>query len=452
MTKAAFVTLGCKVNQYDSQSMQSVMRRNGYTLVPEDSPADVYIINTCTVTNFSDRKARQLIGKTARQNPDAKVLVTGCYAESAKESIEQIPKVARVFGNKEKGDILTFLEDLELSPATPTDTPVSLCDELEAPLTTPAPPWTGERTRALLKVQDGCSAFCSFCIIPYVRGRMQSRPLPEIIEEARNFAAEGYKEVVITGIHLGSYGKDVKKQVSLVHILDALSEIDGIERIRIGSLEPMDFSLSTVDAMARFPKLMPHFHLPLQAGADSTLERMRRRYTTAEYAALVHRIRERFIDATITSDLMVGFPGETDAHFEASLAFVEKMGFSQLHVFRYSPRSGTPAATFQNPVPGDVASDRSRAMIEVGIRTGAAFRATMAGKTARVLVERTPERDGFFSGYTENYLRTLVKVPERAVGEIIDVRLGGVEGELLTSELLDPSLFLSPPPLLQLLP
>jgi threonylcarbamoyladenosine tRNA methylthiotransferase MtaB len=437
MTKAAFVTLGCKVNQYESQSMQSTLRRNGYTLVGEESPADVYIINTCTVTNFSDRKARQLVRKTTRANPDARVIVTGCYAESAKEVIEEIPEVSLVFGNKEKTNILDYLEDLDLPAPAPASAPQSSCDTLESEAPLAPPP--GQRTRALLKVQDGCSAFCSFCIIPYVRGKMTSRPLPEIVEEARLFATEGFQEVVLTGIHLGSYGLDVRRTVSLGDILEQISPIEGIKRIRIGSLEPMDFSNEMVDALAAHPKLMPHFHLPLQAGHDRTLERMRRRYTTAQYAELVAHIRRCFHNATVTSDIMVGFPGETDQEFNHSLNFVEQVGFSQLHVFRYSPRDGTPAATYPDQIQGDVAAARSAAMMKVGQKTGAAFREKMLGQTCHVLVERSEERPGVFSGYTENYLRTLVEVPERFVGQIVPVKLSGVDGDFMTSEVLGSS-------------
>ena len=436
MPRATLVTLGCKVNQYESQMMQSKLRRTGYTLVDETNPADLVIINSCTVTNFSDRKARQLVRRATRANPDAKVIVTGCYAESGKKELENIPGVAKVFGNKEKYSLLNHLEELELPTEVPNSTATSHCEEQLDSFNELEGNQPNHRTRALLKVQDGCSAFCTFCIIPYVRGRMQSRPLDEIVAETHEFANEGFAEVVLTGIHLGSYGKDIKKRASLTDIVRSIHGIDGIRRIRIGSLEPMDFSPAIVDELSEFPKLMPHFHLPIQAGSDSTLKRMHRRYTTEEYASLVSRIRTCFSHAAITTDVMVGFPGETDEDFADSLSFCETMKFTQMHVFRYSPRDGTPAAKYPNQIPGSVANSRSQAMIKMGNETAKAFRHEMIGKEMNVLVERSTDDNGLLCGYTENYIRTAVEVEPRFIGRIVPVRLTGIDGEIMTSELL----------------
>ena len=293
----------------------------------------------------------------------------------------------------------------------------------------------GKHTRALIKVQDGCSAFCTYCIIPYVRGRMTSRPLPDIVQEAKQIAANGYKEIVITGVHLGAYGLDIGRQTTIAEILEHIHPIDGIERIRFSSIEAMNFPPDLVDRMAALPKCMPHFHLPLQAGSDRILRQMRRRYTRTEFSRLVEKLRTSFPDVGITTDVMVGFPGETDADFEDSLQFVEEIGFNQLHVFRYSPRRGTPAADYSDHVPPHVSAERSKTMIALGKRLGVDFRKRMLGKTMGVLVEESREGvDGHLAGFTENYLRVLTDVPDSAVNRILPVKLTALEGEFIRAE------------------
>ena len=408
MPTAALITLGCKVNQYDTQAMQEVMLRNGYTVVGENDPADVCIINTCTVTNAADQKARQVIRRAIRKNPDTEVLVTGCYAESDREAIEAIPGVSLVFGNREKADLQKYLDlvheswrEKDRSPLLQID-PVHHDAVREHANFSMSVSEAGKHTRALIKVQDGCSAFCTYCIIPYVRGRMTSRPLPDIVQEAQQIAANGYKEIVITGVHLGAYGLDIGRQGTIADILEHIHPIDGIERIRFSSIEAMNFPPDLVDRMAALPKCMPHFHLPLQAGSDKVLRQMRRRYTRAEFSRLVEKLRTSFPDVGITTDVMVGFPGETDADFEDSLQFVEEIGFNQLHVFRYSPRRGTPAADYSDHVPPHVSAERSKAMIALGKQLGVEFRERMLGKTMNVLVEESREgADGHLAGFTE---------------------------------------------------
>ena len=479
MKTAKLITMGCKVNQYDTQSMQETLLHNGYTVVEDTPRADLYLINTCTVTNAADQKARQVIRRALRENPDAKVLVTGCYAESDRGAIEQIPGVTCVFGNREKADFQTYLDALDAeigrrdipvpTPSGRRDLPVSTPADL--PRSTPKTllplqpvqhdavreharfssgvSSAGKRTRALIKVQDGCSAFCTYCIIPYVRGRMTSRPLADIVEEARRIADNGIKEIVITGVHLGAYGLDTGRDKNIADILERIHGIDGIARIRFSSIEPMYFPDILAERMAALPKCMPHFHLPLQSGSDNILRRMRRRYTTAQFAYLVEKLRTLFTDDVgMTTDIMVGFPGESEADFETSLGFVEQIGFSQLHVFRYSPRKGTPAATYEDAVSPHVSAARSREMIQLGERLGTAFRRRMLGKHAELLVEdsREGKAQNHLTGFTDNYLRVLVDTPDSStktgpktwpkvwINDILRVKLTAMEGEFLYAQ------------------
>ena len=445
MKTAKLITMGCKVNQYDTQSMREVLRRNGYTVLDDENSrqqADLYLINTCTVTNVADQKARQAIRRAIRQQPNAKVLVTGCYAESDREAIEDIPGVTFVFGNREKADFQHYLDLLHAETPAPTETVADMSNPFlsiepvrhdaireHARFSTGVSD-AGKRTRALIKVQDGCSAFCTYCIIPYVRGRMTSRPLDDIAEEAHRIADSGIKEIVITGVHLGAYGMDTGRDRDIADILARIHDIEGIERIRFSSIEPMYFPDSLAERMAALPKCMPHFHLPVQAGSDDILRQMRRRYTTADFAHLVENLRRVFgDDVGITTDIMVGFPGETDAHFEESCRFVEDIGFSQLHVFRYSPRKGTPAATYPDQVSPHISAARSQEMIARGERLNTAFRQRMLGKQKTVLIEASREGESNrLAGFTDNYLRVLVDAPESAINKIQRVTLGSLEG------------------------
>ena len=457
MKTVKLITMGCKVNQYDTQSMQETLLHNGYAVVEDTPRADLYVINTCTVTNTADRKARQVIRRALRENPDAKVLVTGCYAESDRGAIEQIPGVTLVFGNREKADFQTYLDALD-AEMLPSERSVGACPSPSASrvsgktLLSVHPVQhdavreharfssgvssAGKRTRALIKVQDGCSAFCTYCIIPYVRGRMTSRPLADIVEEARRIADNGIKEIVITGVHLGAYGLDTGRDKTIADILERIHEIEGIARIRFSSIEPMYFPDILAERMAALPKCMPHFHLPVQSGSDNVLQRMRRRYTTAQFAHLVEKLRTLFTDDVgMTTDIMVGFPGETDADFETSLRFVEQIGFSQLHVFRYSPRKGTPAATYEAQVPPHVSAARSRAMMQLGERLGTAFRRRMLGKRAELLVEDSREgKAQHLAGFTDNYLRVLVDTPNSSINHILRVKLTAMDGEFLYAQ------------------
>lgn len=432
MKTAKLITMGCKVNQYDTQSMRETLVRNGYAIVDETQVADLYLINTCTVTNAADQKARQAVRKAIRQNPNAEVLVTGCYAESDRKAIEQIPGVTIVFGNREKADFQTYLDKLHSKTELQIQ-PVQHDAVREHARFSGGVSSAGKRTRALIKVQDGCSAFCTYCIIPYVRGRMTSRPLSNIVDEAQRIAESGIKEIVITGVHLGAYGQDTGRDKDIADILEHIHGIDGIERIRFSSIEPMYFPDILSERMSVLPKCMPHFHIPIQAGSDKVLRDMRRRYSTSQFAYLVENLRSRFTDDVgITTDIMVGFPGETDADFQESLKFVEEIGFSQLHVFRYSPRKGTPAATYPNQVPSQVSASRSREMIELGKEMSKSFRKRMLGKYKNVLVEESREGEKKqLAGFTDNYLRVLMDVPDSAINKVIKVKLTSSDNEFI---------------------
>ena len=432
MKTAKLITMGCKVNQYDTQSMRETLVRNGYAIVDDTQPADLYLINTCTVTNTADQKARQTIRRAIRQNPNAKVFVTGCYAESDRKAIEEIPGVTCVFGNREKADFQNYIDTLHTETLLEIQ-PVQHDAIREHARFSSGVSSAGKRTRALIKVQDGCSAFCTYCIIPYVRGRMTSRPLEAIADEARRIADSGIKEIVITGVHLGAYGLDTGRDKDIADILERIHGIAGIARIRFSSIEPMYFPDILSERMAALPKCMPHFHIPIQSGTDNVLRRMRRRYTTTQFAYLVEKLRTQFTDDVgITTDIMVGFPGETDTDFKETLQFVEDIGFSQLHVFRYSPRKGTPAATYPDQVPPHVSAERSRAMHALGERLGTAFRQKMLGKQKDVLIEDSREgKKNRLAGFTDNYLRVLADVPETAINQILRVKLVALDDEFV---------------------
>ena len=474
MSKIAFITLGCKVNQYDTQRMRELARQNGYMVVTETEQADIYVVNTCTVTHTSDRKARRAIRKIITQHPDAKVIVTGCYADSDRQALEKIAGVALVFGNRDKDRLVEYLHQLnefadnvtpkvtllranggeggggrsnlngvnyKTKPSVDSDiikttcTPVMSLRAKRSNLNK-ANAFDG-RTRALVKVQDGCNTFCTYCIVPYVRGRISSRPLNDIIREVEVLARNGYKEVVITGVHLGAYGKDMRNDITVADILEHIHQVDGIERIRLSSIEPMDVPDDFIERVAHLPKCAPHFHLPLQSGNDEILRRMGRRYTVAEYARLVEKLRATFSDVGITTDIMVGFPGETDAQFTDTYNFIQTMAFSRLHVFRYSPREGTPAARYPDQVPPHISTARGECIRKLGDRLAEAFRMNMLGKEMEVLVEESREgTENLLAGFTGNYIRVLMDVPNSMINQMVRVRLteltdGFMRGEII---------------------
>lgn len=415
----AVCTLGCKVNQYDTDAVLAQFKDAGYEVVDFDQVADVYLINTCTVTNTGDRKSRQMIRRAHRSNPKARVVVMGCLAQASPDEVVEIEGVSLVVGTHQRQDLLRLVESLPDESHQPVSAVVddifAVDDFEELPVST----FEG-RTRAALKIQDGCDQFCAYCRVPYARGKPRSRKLSAVVEQAEEIVQKGYQEIVLTGVHLGAYGQDLRPQLHLADAIAALLPIKGLERIRISSIDPHEITPALLDLVAHEHKVCPHLHIPLQSGSDAVLKRMRRRYTTSEYRRVVEQAYAMVPDLAVTTDVIVGFPGETDAEFEETLQFVESTGFSRLHVFRYSRRSGTPAARFPNQIPSSVKEERSRALISLGERLAARFHSRFVGRALSVLVEEVGA--GRAEGLTGNYVRVEFPAESDAlVGKIVQV-------------------------------
>lgn len=414
MKRIALHNLGCKVNGYEMDVMQQKLKENGYEIVQFDEPADIYIINTCTVTNIADQKSRQMLHRAKKQNPDAVVVAAGCYVQTGERAIAGDASIDLVVGNNRKKDIVRILEeyfaakennilsseDKTLQNRTVID--INHTDEYEEMQLTS----TREHTRAYVKIQDGCNQFCSYCIIPYARGRARSRREEDIMTEVSGIAAQGYKEIVLTGIHISSYGID-RGERELLRLLKKLNEIDGLERIRLGSLEPGIITEEFAHEISMLSKVCPHFHLSLQSGCDETLRRMNRHYTTREYLEKVEILRKYFDKPAITTDVIVGFPGETETEFACTEAFLKEVNFYELHVFKYSKRQGTRAAAMDNQVTGSVKSERSNRLIQLSDRMSKEYRQSMLGKEEEVLFEDVKEIEGlnYQIGHTRRYIR-----------------------------------------------
>ncbi|RKO66220.1 tRNA (N(6)-L-threonylcarbamoyladenosine(37)-C(2))-methylthiotransferase MtaB [Desulfofundulus salinus] len=423
----AVTTLGCKVNQYESAALVTLFRERGYKVVDFSEPADIYVINTCTVTHLGDRKSRQLIRRATRNNPHARVVVTGCYAQTSPEEVLSIPGVDLVVGTRDKSRIVDLVEELESRKEGPLAVVRDVfADQDYEELPVPALP---SRVRAFLKIQEGCNNYCAYCIIPYARGPLRSRDPENVLAEARRLVAGGFKELVLTGIHTGAYGQDRPGDLDLAGLVERLAEIPGLVRLRLSSVEPMDITDKLVDTMATRPNVCRHLHIPLQSGDDTVLARMRRHYTTAWFRELVQRVRERMPGIAITTDIIVGFPGETDGQFENTFNFVREMALARLHVFKYSPRQGTAAASFPDQISAPVKEARSRRLIALGDELARSFAAKHIGQEVQVLVEEElPEKEGFFAGLTDNYLRVIFPARKNLVGELVTVRVEGIEG------------------------
>lgn len=429
--RVAFHTLGCKVNQYDTEAMAEVFRRGGYSTVSFDYPADVYVINTCTVTHESDRKSRQLIRRARRLNPDAVVVVAGCYPQVAPDEARRIDGVDLVIGNQDRGRILELVEGLmdaggrragaHAVSAVGKIFRVREFEELGIA------GFSG-RTRAPVKVQEGCNEFCTYCIIPYARGRPRSRRPEAVREEVERLAEAGFKEVVLTGIHLGAYGRDLPNRPTLAGLLRLIHDVPGIIRIRISSIEPMDVAEDLLFAAAELPKVCHHLHLPLQSGSDTVLQRMKRRYSTADFRRLVAAARRAMPDVAISTDVIAGFPGEREEDHRATMGFVEEMGFTRLHVFPYSPRAGTPAASFPDQLPPSERDRRARELIDLGSRLSLAYHQTFLGETVEVLGEGGGG-EGLVSGHTPHYVSVTFPGPESLVNEVVSVLVEGASAE-----------------------
>ena len=413
-----FIPFGCKVNQYETNAMAEQFIDNNYKVVDFEEFADVYIINTCTVTNMSDRKSRQIIRRAKQINPDSILVATGCYAQTAQEELEQIADIDLIVGNTEKKDIVKIVEkygdnrDSERVKISDINKQKEFVDFGSVTYT--------EKTRAVIKVQDGCNNFCSYCIIPYAKGRVRSRKLESVVKEITEIAANGIKEVVITGIHVASYGIDFDNNTRLIDLLEAIQKIDGIERIRLGSLEPNIITEEFVNRLKKVTKMCDHFHLSLQSGCDETLKRMNRKYTAQAFEKEVNLLRRTFPDVALTTDVIVGFPGETEEEFKETYEYLKKIRFTKLHVFKYSPRKGTVAAKMKNQIDSAVKEKRSHKLIELSNECEIEFLDRYIGKKVKVLFEK---QDGkYIKGHTTNYLVVKIK-EEKLENQIKEVKI-----------------------------
>ncbi len=417
MKKVAFITLGCKVNQYETNAMIQQFLQKDYEIVEATEKADIYVVNTCTVTNMSDRKSRQMLRRVKELNHNAIIVACGCYVQVAKEEIEKIEEIDLILGNNEKKEIVELVgkyieknqryfemedvmhqkEYIELGEITYT-----------------------EKTRAVIKVQDGCDRFCSYCIIPYARGRVRSRKPENVIAEIQKIAQEGIQEVVITGIHIASYGKDLKEKYQLIDLLEEINQIGGIQRIRLGSIEPLLITDEFLERLSKLEKICHHFHLSLQSGCDETLKRMNRRYTTQEFREIVKRLRKCYEDVILTTDIIVGFPLESQEEFEKTYQFLREIKFYKMHIFKYSPRKGTKAAQMVGQIDGKVKEERSQKLIELSNKNEIEYNKAYIGKEVEVLFEE--EKNGYYQGHTKNYILAEAKSKENLENRIIKAK------------------------------
>ena len=427
MKKAALHNLGCKVNAYETEAMQQMLEEAGYEIVPFSEKADVYVINTCSVTNMADRKSRQMLHRAKKMNPDAAVVAAGCYVQTKEEEAKQDLAIDILIGNNQKNELVHRLDEFfaEREEANAEnaqkESDTNHQNKVEAVVDINHEPQcfeemsltkTAEHTRAFVKVQDGCNQFCSYCIIPYARGRVRSRNIESVLKEIRGLAKMGYQEVALAGIHLSSYGVDCEE--SLLHLIQEIHKIDGIRRIRLGSLEPQIVTEEFARELSSLEKICPHFHLSLQSGCDATLKRMNRKYTAAQYEEGCRLLRKYFEHPAITTDVIVGFPGETEEEFETTKAFLEKIHFYEMHIFKYSKRQGTRAAVMENQVPEEIKTKRSAELIALSERMSNEFRSYYLGREEEVLFEEPAEINGktMYVGYTKEYVKVATESDE----------------------------------------
>ena len=421
MRKAALHNLGCKVNAYETEAMQEMLEQNGYEIVPFAEGADVYVINTCTVTNMADRKSRQMLHRARKMNPNAVVVAAGCYVQAQGAKADDCIDI--IIGNNKKKDLIAILDE-HFAKIEEKEPQVELIDiahthEYEEMRVSRQ----AEHTRANVKVQDGCNQFCSYCIIPYARGRVRSRKMEDVLAEVYTLASNGYQEIVLTGIHLSSYGIDTGE--NLLELIRAVHQVEGILRIRLGSLEPRIITREFAEGIAALPKMCPHFHLSLQSGCNTTLKRMNRRYTAEEYYEKCELLREVFDHPALTTDVIVGFPGETEEEFRESKAFLEKVNFYETHIFKYSRRQGTKAAEMKDQVPEPVKTERSNQLIALGKVNKKAFEDRLIGQTVEVLMEEEIQRDSetWQIGHTREYVKVGRKTEENLANQLINVEI-----------------------------
>lgn len=423
MRKAALHNLGCKVNAYETEAMQELLEQNGYEIVPFKEDADVYIINTCTVTNMADRKSRQMLHRAKKMNPNAIIVATGCYVQTQEGSVDE--SIDIIIGNNRKKDLVEILDAYEKQREKDKEEKVREVIDInhtheyeELHLS-----HTAEHTRAYIKVQDGCNQFCSYCIIPFARGRVRSRKMEDVVAEVKTLAAKGYKEVVLTGIHLSSYGVDTGD--NLLSLILAVHDIDGIIRIRLGSLEPRIVTEEFAKTISTLPKMCPHFHLSLQSGCNATLQRMNRRYSAEEYFEKCELLRKYFDHPALTTDVIVGFPMESEEEFEESKNFVDRVNFYETHIFKYSQRHGTKAAVMEGQIPDQIKTERSAELIELGERKRKEYEERLLGQTVEVLMEEAVTVNGevYQVGHTKEYVKVGLKTEENLSNKLIHVKI-----------------------------
>ena len=419
MKNISFYTLGCKVNQYETNAMMQKFQEAGYQIVDiNDNISDICVINTCTVTNMSDRKSRHMLRKIKEKNHNAIIIATGCYAQVAKKQLEEMPEVDIVIGNDEKNDIVYFLEEYmkkqqKIVEVQDISKQKEFIDMGQITYT--------EKTRAVIKVQDGCNQFCSYCLIPYARGRVRSRKPESILKEIKQIAKKGIQEVVITGIHIASYGREFDNEYYLIDLLEEINKIDGIVRIRLGSLEPTIITEDFMKRLIKLDKICHHFHLSLQSGCDETLKRMNRKYTTSQFKEIVSRLRKYYNDVILTTDIIVGFPGETEEEFKQTYQFLKEIKFYKMHVFPYSPREGTRAAKMENQVDNKLKEHRSKELIEMSNQNQKKYNEQYIGKKVEVLFEEN--EDGYYKGHTQNYILVKYKTNDNLENKLKYVKV-----------------------------
>lgn len=421
MRKAALHNLGCKVNAYETEAMQQMLEEAGYEIVPFQEEADVYIINTCSVTNMADRKSRQMIHRAKKRNPKAVIVAAGCYVQTAYDRGETDEAIDIIIGNNKKHELLwqieSFFDNQEKSSAViDINSGKEGYEELFLSK-------TAEHTRAFIKVQDGCNQFCTYCIIPYARGRVRSRKAEDVLREVQGLAKKGYQEVVLTGIHLSSYGIDIED--NLLHLIEEVHKIEGIQRIRLGSLEPKIVTEEFAKCLSRMPKICPHFHLSLQSGCDATLKRMNRKYTTAEYETGCEILRKYFTHPAITTDVIVGFPGETREEFQITREYLERIHFYEMHIFKYSKRAGTKAAVMEYQVEEQTKTLRSNELLQLEAQMSKEFRDYYLGRETEALMEEKTTIDGqeYYVGFTKEYVKTAVLSKEDLTNRFIQGKI-----------------------------
>lgn len=421
MKKIAFYTLGCKVNQYETNAMKQKFIDSGYEVVEFEEKSDIYVVNTCTVTNMADRKSRQILRRAKQRNKNSLLVVVGCYVQVGKEELEQIEEIDVILGNNEKNEIVEYVEEYQRKSCFVSE--INKPQEYKEFGNTT---YT-ETVRAFIKVQDGCDNFCSYCIIPYARGRIRSRKIENVISEITDIAQKGIKEVVITGIHIASYGKDMQENITLIDLLEKINEIEGIERIRLGSLEPKLLTEEFIAKLSKLEKICDQFHISLQSGCDDTLKRMNRKYTTQEVEKGIKELRKMYPNSLLTADLIVGFPGETDEDFRTTCDFLKQIGFYKIHTFKYSKRKGTVAEKMPNQILPDVQEQRSKIIMKLSDEMQNEYNQKYLGKTAKVLFE---EKEGeYYKGHTTNYMMIYMRSEEKRENEIKDIYIDKIEND-----------------------